>query len=76
MPMLGRARSAELGVFDSSPSFLVLVNVEQQHSLWPETIPVPAGWAAVFGPDDRERCLAFVDENWTDMRPASLIARS
>lgn len=57
-----------------SGHFLVLVNDEGQHSLWPEFVDVPTGWKAVFGPVDRRACIAYVDVNWTDMRPQSLIA--
>lgn len=53
--------------------YLVLVNGENQHSLWPETIDVPAGWRVVLGPDTREACLAHIDREWTDIRPASLL---
>lgn len=58
---------------DEDGSFLVLVNEENQHSLWPSFAAVPAGWDVVFGKDTREACLAYVEENWTDMRPKSLI---
>ena len=52
--------------------FLVLVNDEDQHSLWPTIAEVPAGWRVVFGPQTRQACLDYVEENWTDMRPKSL----
>lgn len=61
---------------DQTGVYLVLVNDEGQHSLWPETIAVPAGWRVVHGPAPRDQCLAYVDDNWTDMRPASLIRSS
>jgi MbtH protein len=54
--------------------YLVLVNHEGQHSLWPAGIRIPAGWTTVFGADQRSACLEFVNANWTDMRPKSLIA--
>lgn len=60
---------------DENGRFLVLVNDEDQHSLWPTFADVPAGWTVVFGaPDgsDRDSALRYVDENWTDMRPRSL----
>jgi uncharacterized protein YbdZ (MbtH family) len=57
---------------DPQGRFFVLVNEEQQHSLWPVFAEVPAGWTRVFGEDDREACLAYVEENWTDLRPASI----
>jgi MbtH protein len=58
---------------DDSADFAVLVNSENQHSLWPVTLPVPDGWT-VAANGTRADCLAFVEENWRDMRPASLVA--
>ncbi|MDH6121018.1 MbtH family protein [Kitasatospora sp. GAS204B] len=58
---------------DADGSYLVLVNEENQHSLWPAFAEVPAGWTAAHGPDSRQACLDHVEANWTDMRPASLI---
>ena len=52
--------------------FRVLVNGEEQYSLWPSGKEIPAGWRSVHGPDGREACLAYVEANWTDMRPKSL----
>jgi MbtH protein len=52
--------------------YLVLVNDENQHSLWPEPVEVPRGWRTVSGPDTREACLAHVEQVWTDIRPAGL----
>jgi MbtH protein len=57
---------------DDSGQFLVLVNDEDQHSLWPAFVDVPSGWRVVFGAGDRAKCLEYVEENWTDMRPRSL----
>lgn len=54
---------------DNDGSFLVLVNDEAQHSLWPAFVPVPSGWVVRHGPDGREACLSYIDRNWTDMRP-------
>lgn len=59
---------------DPDGTFVVLINDEGQHSLWPVFADVPAGWIAVFPENNREACLAYIDENWTDMRPKSLIA--
>lgn len=55
-------------------SFFVLVNDEGQHSLWPAFAEVPGGWTRVHGEATRQECLAYVEENWTDLRPKSLIA--
>jgi len=61
---------------DADAEFRVLVNHERQHSLWPALTDVPAGWTSVFGPDSRQNCLDYVDRNWTDMRPASLVTET
>lgn len=57
---------------DENGTFYVLVNDEDQHSLWPTFADVPAGWKVVFGEGNRADCLAYVEENWADMRPRSL----
>ena len=57
---------------DENGTFFVLVNEEEQHSLWPTFTAVPAGWTVVFGEAGRADCLAYIEENWTDMRPLSL----
>ena len=54
--------------------FNVVVNSEGQHALWPSFAAIPAGWAAVFGATTRQECLDYVEANWTDIRPKSLIA--
>lgn len=59
---------------DNDAEYLVLVNHENQHSLWPASITVPDGWTIAHGPDTRDAALAYVDSNWTDLRPASLAA--
>lgn len=57
---------------DDAGRFYVLVNDEDQHSLWPVFADVPAGWRVVFGEASREDCLSYVEQNWTDLRPRSL----
>lgn len=57
---------------DESASFVVLVNDEGQHSLWPIFADVPAGWSIVYGESDRQSCLNYIEESWVDMRPKSL----
>ncbi|OLR93074.1 MbtH family protein [Actinokineospora bangkokensis] len=60
---------------DADGTFHVLVNDEDQHSLWPAFAEVPAGWRVALAGASREACLAYVEEHWTDLRPASLRAR-
>jgi MbtH protein len=57
---------------DEEANYLVLVNGEGQYSLWPEHIKVPKGWDIAHSLDDRQACLEFIAEVWTDMRPRSL----
>lgn len=57
---------------DDSRDYLVLVNDENQHSLWPADLDVPDGWRVTHGPAGRADCLAHVEAVWTDLRPASL----
>ena len=59
---------------DENGTFLVLVNDEGQHSLWPDFLGVPAGWAAVGPHATRQECLDWIDAHWTDIRPKSLVA--
>jgi uncharacterized protein YbdZ (MbtH family) len=57
---------------DDNGSFFVLVNDEEQHSLWPTFADVPAGWRVVYGEADRAACLDYIEQNWPDIRPKSL----
>ena len=52
--------------------YIVLVNIEDQYSLWPNGAHAPAGWTTVFGPQIKEHCQQFIEEKWVDMRPKSL----
>ncbi len=60
---------------DDSREYLVLVNAEGQHSLWPASDDVPQGWTAAHR-GERGGCLEYVERHWCDMRPASLVAQS
>lgn len=50
----------------------VLINDEEQYSLWPSYLAVPGGWYETGMEGSREECLEYVRENWTDMRPLSI----
>lgn len=60
---------------DPDGTFLVLVNDENQHSLWPSFAEVPVGWLTVLEATDRQSAFAYVNEHWTDMRPRRLAER-
>ncbi len=54
-------------------TFIVLINHEQQYSIWPHWKPVPGGWTVVDGvKGDKQTVLEYVENTWTDMRPLSL----
>jgi MbtH protein len=62
----------QINPFDNtSYDFLVLINSEEQYSLWPNIRPAPSGWNVVFGPENRTLCERYVEQNWTDIRPLS-----
>lgn len=53
-------------------TYRVVVNDEEQYSIWAAEREVPAGWRAVGFTGTKAACLAHIEEVWTDMRPASL----
>ncbi|HEX2186782.1 MAG TPA: MbtH family NRPS accessory protein, partial [Chloroflexota bacterium] len=57
---------------EDTRTYIVLVNHEEQYSLWLADKKIPLGWSAVGEPGSKEECLAYVEEVWTDMTPKSL----
>jgi MbtH protein len=53
-------------------TFRVVVNHEEQYSIWPDYLDVPAGWREVGVTGKKQVCLDHINEVWTDMRPLSL----
>jgi MbtH protein len=53
-------------------TYTVVVNDEEQYSIWVAERPLPAGWRSTGKAGSRAECLAHIKEVWTDMRPASL----
>lgn len=53
-------------------NYLVVINHEEQYSIWPEDKPIPAGWQQRGQAGSKEACLEYIRINWLDMRPASL----
>ena len=52
--------------------YKVVVNHEEQYSIWPADRENPLGWNDVGKSGNKEECLAYIKEVWTDMRPLSL----
>ncbi|HVW29991.1 MAG TPA: MbtH family NRPS accessory protein [Polyangiaceae bacterium] len=57
---------------DEDTTFDVVINHEEQYSIWPSYKEVPAGWRTVGKQGKKPECLAYIDQVWTDMRPLSL----
>jgi MbtH protein len=55
--------------------YTVVVNAEEQYSVWFATRELPIGWRAVGVVGTRDQCLHWIDEHWTDMRPKRLRTR-
>jgi MbtH protein len=55
--------------------YRVVVNHEEQYSIWPDFKEIPLGWREVGRKGTKDDCLAYVKEVWTDMRPLSLRRR-
>ena len=53
-------------------TFKVVINHEEQYSLWAADRPVPKGWHEAGYEGTRKQCLDHIEEVWTDMRPLSL----
>ena len=53
-------------------AYQVVVNDEEQYSIWPAHRPVPDGWRPAGPTGTKPDCLAYIEEVWTDMRPLSL----
>lgn len=52
--------------------YQVVVNHEEQYSIWPDYKEMPKGWTAVGKAGGKQECLDYIKEAWTDMRPLSL----
>ena len=57
---------------DTGDQYEVVVNSEEQYSIWRADTAPPQGWRCVGMRSTRERCLEYIREVWTDMRPLSL----
>ena len=57
---------------DDKRFYVILINHEEQYSLWPVWKAIPAGWRRAGFEGSYADCAAYVEANWTDMRPLSL----
>jgi MbtH protein len=59
-----------------SPTFTVVVNHEEQYSVWWAERSLPTGWREAGYRGTRSECLSHIERIWTDLRPLSLRERS
>lgn len=64
--------SAQYSEDEDKTIYKVVVNLEEQYSIWPEYRENPPGWNEVGKAGTKAECLAYIKEVWTDMRPLSL----
>jgi MbtH protein len=57
---------------EDTTTYTVVVNHEEQYSIWPAHREIPAGWDEEGTRGTKEEVLAHIKEIWTDMRPLSL----
>ncbi|MFC5818805.1 MbtH family protein [Nonomuraea harbinensis] len=52
--------------------FVVVINHEEQYSIWPAGREIPAGWTEAGTEGSKSDCLAHIARVWTDLRPMSV----
>lgn len=59
---------------NEAQTYTAVINDEEQYSVWPVHLELPPGWRPVGSRGTKTECLSYIEEVWTDMRPASLRA--
>lgn len=59
-------------MLDDEQKYAVVVNHEEQYSIWPEDRELPLGWKKEGFAGTRKDCLDHIEKVWTDIRPLSL----
>ena len=57
---------------EDNTQYAVVVNHEEQYSIWPVGRELPLGWREAGKQGSKDECLAYIESVWTDMRPLSL----
>jgi len=63
------------GEREDHTTFAVVVNDEEQYSIWPVKKELPPGWREAGKRGSKDECLGYIETVWTDMRPLSLRKR-
>jgi MbtH protein len=61
-----------MGIDDADTTFQVVVNDQDQYSIWFADRGLPAGWTADGTTGTKQECLQHIEKVWTDMRPRSV----
>jgi MbtH protein len=57
---------------EDNATYRVVMNAEEQYSIWPADKDNPPGWTSVNTSGSKDECLRYIQEVWTDMQPLSL----
>jgi MbtH protein len=57
---------------EDTTRYRVVVNHEEQYSIWPAARPTPNGWREIDKTGTRAECLAYIGQVWTDITPLSV----
>ncbi len=57
---------------EDATTYTVVINLEEQYSIWPASGDLPLGWRAVGKAGSKSECLEYINQVWVDMRPLSL----
>lgn len=57
---------------ENAITYIVVMNHEEQYSIWPEEKALPPGWKNTGKAGSKEDCLKYIETVWVDMRPLSL----
>lgn len=66
------ARGGALTDLQDASVYEVVINHEEQYSIWPQEQQVPLGWSKVGIQGTKDECLDYIERVWTDMRPLSV----
>lgn len=64
--------SNDKAAIDDHTIYKVIINKEEQYSIWPADRENPLGWTEAGKTGPKAECLAYIEEVWTDMRPLSV----
>ncbi|MGA4721894.1 MbtH family protein [Fictibacillus nanhaiensis] len=57
---------------DGFTLFQVVINEEEQYSIWPKELDIPRGWNEVGFQGDKKKCLEYINLHWKDITPKSV----